>query len=414
MSVVRVSCQVIARASGTPVRRFQITVVSRWLAMPSATTFSAQPGLAQRRGHHPGHRPPDLRRVVLGAARARKCCRCSRWATATIRPERVNSRQRVDVVPGRSRPPPAPPPTGRSRQPFQPVGDLGGRGHQLDDDLRPGAAVGGEQLLHRGADPSAATVNPPRCAPAPRARRRPAPSRRRRPPSRAAASRSSRGPAPPDRSRSPGSRPPAARPPAPTPARTRAGTDPTPARARAGWCWSATAAACRRPEHVVHHVDPGAVGGRHAQVDRAAGARRQRVGPVHRPRAQVVPVPRGAQPPQPLAQQVAARRLLRHQALLPQGAEQPVRRRARQVQRRRQLGQRQRTPRTAEQPQQRRRPLHRLDRPCHAAIVGRPGARRTRSWADRPATFGIVERIALPTDAHAPSVAQHMAGRPVP
>jgi hypothetical protein len=40
MPSVRVSCQVIARASGTPVCRFQITVVSRWLAMPRPTRSS--------------------------------------------------------------------------------------------------------------------------------------------------------------------------------------------------------------------------------------------------------------------------------------------------------------------------------------------------------------------------------------
>ena len=37
---MRVSCQVIARASGVPVCRSQMTVVSRWFAMPSATMFS--------------------------------------------------------------------------------------------------------------------------------------------------------------------------------------------------------------------------------------------------------------------------------------------------------------------------------------------------------------------------------------
>ena len=40
MPAVRVSCQVIALARGTPVCRFQITLVSRWLAIPSATRFS--------------------------------------------------------------------------------------------------------------------------------------------------------------------------------------------------------------------------------------------------------------------------------------------------------------------------------------------------------------------------------------
>ena len=39
-SAVRVSCQTSARATGRPVARSHTTVVSRWLAMPIATTCS--------------------------------------------------------------------------------------------------------------------------------------------------------------------------------------------------------------------------------------------------------------------------------------------------------------------------------------------------------------------------------------
>ncbi len=70
---VRVSCQVIAlrqraaRCAGSRRR-----VVSRWLAMPSATMFSGpSPARAQRRRHDLRHVAPDLLGVVLDPARRR-------------------------------------------------------------------------------------------------------------------------------------------------------------------------------------------------------------------------------------------------------------------------------------------------------------------------------------------------------
>ena len=40
MAAVRLSCQTIALCSGRPVARSQVSVVSRWLVIPSAATFT--------------------------------------------------------------------------------------------------------------------------------------------------------------------------------------------------------------------------------------------------------------------------------------------------------------------------------------------------------------------------------------
>ncbi len=48
---MRVSCQTTARPTGIPVRRSQMTVVSRWFAMPiAAIWFACTPALASACG----------------------------------------------------------------------------------------------------------------------------------------------------------------------------------------------------------------------------------------------------------------------------------------------------------------------------------------------------------------------------
>ena len=98
---VRVSCQMIARASGRPVCRSQRTVVSRWLAMPMAAMSSAvRPACAQRLGHH----PPHVRQISAASCSAHPGRGKSSGGARVgrrprIRPAWLNRRQRVEAVP---------------------------------------------------------------------------------------------------------------------------------------------------------------------------------------------------------------------------------------------------------------------------------------------------------------------------
>ncbi|OLE25383.1 MAG: hypothetical protein AUG49_10990 [Catenulispora sp. 13_1_20CM_3_70_7] len=97
---VRVSCQVIARLIGWPVRRSHSTVVSRWLAMPRAATCR---GSTPTRCSASGARCSRLRQISAASCSTQpglgKYCLCSRWVTDTRRPPRSNRMQRVEVVP---------------------------------------------------------------------------------------------------------------------------------------------------------------------------------------------------------------------------------------------------------------------------------------------------------------------------
>ncbi len=97
---VRVSCQTIALAIGSPVSRSQTTVVSRWLVMPiAATSPGSTPALARA--------PPITSRVRCqispGSCSTQPArgwiWRCSRWSAQTMRPSRSNRIARVLVVP---------------------------------------------------------------------------------------------------------------------------------------------------------------------------------------------------------------------------------------------------------------------------------------------------------------------------
>ena len=87
--------------TGTPVRRSHSTVVSRWLAMPRAATWSAaMPASAQRLRHEPLRRCARSPSASCSTQPGRgKCCWCSRWATDTSRPRWSKRMQRVEVVP---------------------------------------------------------------------------------------------------------------------------------------------------------------------------------------------------------------------------------------------------------------------------------------------------------------------------
>ena len=69
---VRRSCQTMARCTGRPVARSQMTIVSRWLVMPIATGGARQ--RRSRRAPQP-NAVEDLHRVVLDPARLREILR---------------------------------------------------------------------------------------------------------------------------------------------------------------------------------------------------------------------------------------------------------------------------------------------------------------------------------------------------
>ena len=99
-SSVRVSCQMIAGATGRPVRRSQTTVVSRWLAMPTAATSSgggprapappAAPAGRCARSPRRRARPSRAAGSAAGAPAGRPRPAGRAWS---------NTMQRVEVVP---------------------------------------------------------------------------------------------------------------------------------------------------------------------------------------------------------------------------------------------------------------------------------------------------------------------------
>jgi hypothetical protein len=95
-----VSCQTIALVSGAPVRGSQTRLVSRWLAIPTAATWSVpMPAWASARGAiHSTFRQISAASCSTQPGRG-KYCRCSRCTTETSRPLWSNTMHRVDVVP---------------------------------------------------------------------------------------------------------------------------------------------------------------------------------------------------------------------------------------------------------------------------------------------------------------------------
>ena len=73
LAAVRRSCQTIALCTGSPVRRSQTSVVSRWLAMPIAARRSGRSLGSPQRGARAGElRAPDFIGIVLDPARLGK------------------------------------------------------------------------------------------------------------------------------------------------------------------------------------------------------------------------------------------------------------------------------------------------------------------------------------------------------
>ena len=97
---VRVSCHTIARPAGRPVWRSHSTVVSRWLAMPSATTWSV---VAPAWARASGAMRSRLCQISTGSCSTQpglgKYCLCSRCVTAASRPPWSNRMHRVELVP---------------------------------------------------------------------------------------------------------------------------------------------------------------------------------------------------------------------------------------------------------------------------------------------------------------------------
>ena len=94
------SCQTIALCTGLPVARSHRTVVSRWLVMPSALTWSARsPALAIA----PATTACTFDQISVASCSTQpglgKIWRCSRWSTATIAPSWSKMMQRLEVVP---------------------------------------------------------------------------------------------------------------------------------------------------------------------------------------------------------------------------------------------------------------------------------------------------------------------------
>ena len=99
-SAVRRSCQTMARWIGWPVRRSQITPVSRWLVMPmAAISPAAQPGGGQRLAAV----STVVRQMSSGSCstqpEAGKCCANSRWARPMMRRLGAKAMARLEVVP---------------------------------------------------------------------------------------------------------------------------------------------------------------------------------------------------------------------------------------------------------------------------------------------------------------------------
>ncbi len=114
-----------------------------------------------------------------------------------------------------------------------------------------------------------------------------------------------------------------------------------------------------------------------AEINALAGGPGQVVGPHEGAGAQLVDVQVAVAQPQQLGAQLIAARggVLLDEALLLQRAQDAVRRALREPQRRGHVGQAEPPLPTGEQPQHRRRPLQRLDGPCHRATSSHAAAR---------------------------------------
>src|SRR4051812_17474277 len=100
MSWVRVSCQTMAWWMGSPVALSQMTVVSRWLVMPTAAIEDASRSARASAPPHTWRVLPQISAASCSTHPARgKICWCSSWSTATTRPEWSKIMHRVEVVP---------------------------------------------------------------------------------------------------------------------------------------------------------------------------------------------------------------------------------------------------------------------------------------------------------------------------
>ena len=97
---VRRSCQTIARCSGMPVRRFQTSVVSRWLVMPMAAIASAPiPAFATASRQVAATVDQRSSGSCSTHPERGKCCANSSWALATTRSSESKRMARLEVVP---------------------------------------------------------------------------------------------------------------------------------------------------------------------------------------------------------------------------------------------------------------------------------------------------------------------------
>ena len=97
---MRVSCQVIALLTGSPLSAYQSTVVSRWLAIPRATRSAA---VRFAPSSDSLTTVSTLAQISLGSCSTQPgrgyWWRCSFWATETIRAASSKIRQREEAVP---------------------------------------------------------------------------------------------------------------------------------------------------------------------------------------------------------------------------------------------------------------------------------------------------------------------------
>ncbi len=102
---MRVSCQTSALCTGSPVCLSHSRVVSRWLVMPIAlTSAGVKPGMSWAAlPIAPATTSWTLAQISAASCSTQpglgKICSCSFWSTATIRPSRSKTMQRLEVVP---------------------------------------------------------------------------------------------------------------------------------------------------------------------------------------------------------------------------------------------------------------------------------------------------------------------------
>ena len=94
------SAQLIAFCTGTPVARSQTTVVSRWLAMPSATRSATVSCALPSASWTTSSTLPQISTGSCSTQPGRgKIWRCSFWPTDTIRARSSKIMQRDEAVP---------------------------------------------------------------------------------------------------------------------------------------------------------------------------------------------------------------------------------------------------------------------------------------------------------------------------